>query len=106
MTSPQSFPNPGGQPSSSGTEMGPYADVLGVQAEAPKTDSADKLRIQQQQQAGMQVRNLSSQLDGMARQYPAVSQDILTLKRGLTQLLVKIMGSSPSESQPPTGDMG
>jgi uncharacterized protein involved in exopolysaccharide biosynthesis len=85
--------------------MGPLADVMGVQQGA-SSNNADQLRKQQMESAGMQVRSLSTQLDGLSKQFPAASQDIQMLKQGLTRVLVKIIGSSQSESQAPTGALG
>jgi uncharacterized protein involved in exopolysaccharide biosynthesis len=85
--------------------MGRYADMMGVQSGA-QTNNAEQLRKQQMDSAGMQVRAVSQQLDAMAKQFPAAAQEILMLKQGMTKVLVKIIGSSQSESQAPTGDLG
>lgn len=86
--------------------MGPYADMMGVQQGSPTVNNAEQLRRQQNEATGMQVRSLTTQLDGLARQFPAVAQDVQMLKQGLTRVLVKIIGSQQSESQAPTGLMG
>ena len=86
--------------------MSSFGDMLGVQGKAPVTDNAEQLRKQQIESAGMQIRSLGQQLDGIARQFPASAPDIQMLKQGLTKVLVKIVGSSQSESQAPTGVMG
>jgi len=85
--------------------MAPYADMMGVQNGAP-TNNAEQLRKQQMESAGMQIRSVGQQLDGLAKQFPAAAQDILMLKQGLTKVLVKIVGSSQTESQAPTGALG
>jgi hypothetical protein len=106
MTSPQAFPNPDAQPQSSGTDMGAYAGMMGVGQEQPKVDNARQLQKQQMENAGMQVRSMTQQLDGLARQFPAVANDIKALQRALTMVQVKIVGSQQSESPAPTGQMG
>jgi len=105
MTSPQPFPSSDHAQPSAGTQMAPYADMMGVQNGAP-TNNAEQLRKQQMESAGMQIRSVGQQLDGLAKQFPAAAQDILMLKQGLTKVLVKIVGSSQTESQAPTGALG
>ncbi len=85
--------------------MAPYADMMGVQNGAA-TNNAEQMRKQQMEAAGMQIRSVGQQLDGLAKQFPAAAQDILMLKQGLTKVLVKIVGSSQTESQAPTGALG
>jgi hypothetical protein len=86
--------------------MGPYADMMGVGKESATTSNAEQLRRQQMENAGMQVRSITQQLDGLARQFPAVAKDVLMLQRELTRVQVKIVGSQQSESQPSTGALG
>lgn len=85
--------------------MAPYRDMMGAQ-NGSAGESADALRKRQMESAGMQIRSVTQQLDGLAKQFPAVAREVQALQQGLTRVLVKIVGSSQSESQAPTGALG
>jgi len=102
MTSP--MPQPSQSPSPS-PGLNDFKGALNVGA--PENDSnIESVRRAQIQQVSVNVQDLSKRLDGIARQYPAAAQDAEELKRGLTRLLVRIVGSSMAESQSPTGALG
>ena len=106
MTSPQPFPSPEQpQDQSSGTDMSAYAGMMGVQQKGARM-TTEQLRKQQMESVNLQIRSLGEALDGIARQFPAAAQEAQGLKAGLTRMLVRIVGSSTSGSQPATGAMG
>ena len=106
MTSPQPSPQfAQAQPSGPGVQD--YKSVLGIGGqESPEQMNAEQMRRQQIQSVSVQIQGIGSQLDGIARQFPASAKPIAELKRNLTGVLVTIVGSSMSESQPSTGAMG
>ena len=85
--------------------MGRYADMMGVQGGSP-SDNSEQLRKQQMESLKMQATSITRQLDVMAKQFPAAAKELQMLQQGVTKVLVKIIGSSQSESQAPTGALG
>lgn len=79
---------------------------MGVHQGSGITDNPIALKKKQIAQVGMQLRQLSQSLDGVAKQFPEASREIQALQSGFTAVMVKIVGSSSSESQPPTGALG
>ena len=92
-------------PQSGASGMNDMRAVLGVRDDASAVN-AEQMRRQQMQSVSMQVQDIGTRLDGIARQFPASARSIEEMKRALTKLLVEIVGSSMSESQAPTGDLG
>jgi hypothetical protein len=86
--------------------MAPYSAMMGIQQQNPGQNNAEQMRRQQIESVGMQIRQLTSELDSIAKQFPVAAQEVLAMKSGLTKVLVKIVGSSAPESQPSTGALG
>jgi len=107
MTSPQNpLASPQAQAAPSGSGLQDYKSALGVNEASTAQLNAEQMRRQQIQAVSVQIQGLGTALDGISRQFPAASKSVLELKRNLTKLLVEIVGSSMSESQPSTGAMG
>ena len=106
MTSPQPFPSTEqSQGQSSGQDLSAYAGMMGVQQQGARM-TTEQLRKQQMESVNLQIRSIGEALDGITKQFPAAAQEGMALKAGLTRMLVRIVGSSTSGSQPPTGAMG
>jgi uncharacterized protein involved in exopolysaccharide biosynthesis len=104
-----SQPTPSPQPAQSpnpGTSVNDLKSAMGVSGDTSSQINAEQIRRQQIQSVSMQIQDIGSRLDGIAKQFPAAAQDVNNLKQGMTKLLVRIVGSSMSESQSPTGALG
>jgi hypothetical protein len=54
-----------------------------------------------------QIRSANSLIDSLATQFPAAAEESKAVKKAMTQLMIKIVGSqSQPESPAPTGVMG
>ena len=114
MTSPQAMPSSNASSPGEDTDLSQYAAAMGVQrgpdaaapASSPSTSSAYSLRRQQLESVSLQVKQLSSGLESMAKQFPQVSKEIGMVQTAMTRILVKIVGSATSGSTPTTGALG
>jgi hypothetical protein len=65
------------------------------------------LARRQVESAMEQIRNANTLIDSIATQFPAAAEEARGVKKAMTQLMVKIVGSQAQpESPAPTGIMG
>jgi hypothetical protein len=79
--------------------------ALGVR-DSSEAFNAEMLRQKQMDSLAMQVSTVTRLLDGIAKQFPASSQMVDSLKQAMSQLQTRIVGSAMSEPQRSTGSLG